>query len=84
MGFLWGFRWSFGLRYYRDPAEGPQRRESWKARPLPWYAMRRTELANRLLICAQAFGEALDLTGWSASAATRPTCTASSTACSPY
>ena len=58
MGFLWGFRWSFGLRYYRDPAEGPQRRESWKARPLPWYAMRRTELGNRLLICAQAFGEA--------------------------
>ena len=27
---------------------------------LPWYAMRRTELANRPLICAQAFGEALD------------------------
>jgi hypothetical protein len=27
---------------------------------LPWYAMRRTELSNRPLICAQAFGEALD------------------------
>ncbi|MGH8573462.1 MAG: hypothetical protein ACREX8_12940, partial [Gammaproteobacteria bacterium] len=27
---------------------------------LPWYAMRRTELANRPLICAQAFGEALE------------------------
>jgi hypothetical protein len=27
---------------------------------LPWYPMRRTELANRPLICAQAFGEALD------------------------
>jgi hypothetical protein len=51
---------------------------------LPWYAMRRTELANRPLICAQAFGEALDLTGWSGSAATRSTSTASSNACSPY
>ena len=28
---------------------------------LPWYAVRRTELANRPLICAQAFGEALNL-----------------------
>jgi hypothetical protein len=27
---------------------------------LPWYAMRRTELTNRPLICAHAFGEALD------------------------
>jgi hypothetical protein len=27
---------------------------------LPWYPMRRTELENRPLICAQAFGEALD------------------------
>jgi hypothetical protein len=27
---------------------------------LPWYAMRRTELANRPLICAQAFGETLE------------------------
>jgi hypothetical protein len=27
---------------------------------LPWYGMRRTELANRPLICARAFGEALD------------------------
>ena len=30
---------------------------------LPWYAMRRTELANRPLICAQAFGEALVIRG---------------------
>jgi hypothetical protein len=47
---------------------------------LPWYGVRRTELANRPLICAQAFGEALALTGWSDSAATRSTSTASSNA----
>jgi hypothetical protein len=27
---------------------------------LPWYVMRRMELANPPLICAQAFGEALE------------------------
>ena len=50
---------------------------------LPWYAMRRTELGNRPLICAQAFGEALDLTGWSGSAATRAHLERMLNGCSP-
>jgi hypothetical protein len=34
--------------------------DSWEGETVLWYGVRRTELANRPLICAQAFGEALD------------------------